>query len=82
MEGVLLYDSAVSGNCYEVRLLLAHQELLGELNPGLRVPTLVLDDGRPLGESDAIAPTVVALDATAPAGRSYAEAQNSARIAL
>jgi len=29
-------------------------ELLGELNPGLRVPTLVLDDGRPLGESDAI----------------------------
>jgi glutathione S-transferase len=29
-------------------------ELLGELNPGLRVPTLVLDDGRPLGESNAI----------------------------
>jgi glutathione S-transferase len=29
-------------------------ELLGELNPGLRVPTLVLDDGRSLGESDAI----------------------------
>jgi glutathione S-transferase len=29
-------------------------ELLGELNPGLRVPTLVLDDGRPLAESDAI----------------------------
>jgi glutathione S-transferase len=28
--------------------------LLGELNPGLRVPTLVLDDGRPLAESDAI----------------------------
>jgi len=69
---VLLYDSAVSGNCYKVRLLLAHlglpferrevdvvdrsgrQDLLGELNPGLRVPTLVLDDGRPLGESDAI----------------------------
>ena len=24
------------------------------MNPGLRVPTLVLDDGRPLGESDAI----------------------------
>ena len=30
------------------------RELLGELNPGLRVPTLVLDDGRPLGESGAI----------------------------
>jgi len=29
-------------------------ELLGDLNPGLRVPTLVLDDGRPLAESDAI----------------------------
>ena len=30
------------------------QEVLGELNPGLRVPTLVLDDGRALGESGAI----------------------------
>ena len=30
------------------------QELLGDVNPGLRVPTLVLDDGRPLGESNAI----------------------------
>ena len=29
-------------------------ELLGDLNPGLRVPTLLLDDGRSLGESDAI----------------------------
>jgi glutathione S-transferase len=29
-------------------------ELLGELNPALRVPTLVLDDGRSLAESDAI----------------------------
>jgi glutathione S-transferase len=29
-------------------------EVLGELNPALRVPTLVLDDGRPLGESNAI----------------------------
>jgi glutathione S-transferase len=29
-------------------------QILGELNPGLRVPTLVLDDGRPLAESDAI----------------------------
>jgi glutathione S-transferase len=69
---MLLYNSAVSGNCYKVRLLLAQlgreyetvdvsvvdrsnrAELLGELNPGLRVPTLVLDDGRPLAESNAI----------------------------
>jgi glutathione S-transferase len=69
---VLLYNSQVSGNCYKVRLLLAHlgisyeceelsvvdrsnrQDVLGGLNPSLRVPTLVLDDGRPLGESDAI----------------------------
>jgi glutathione S-transferase len=69
---VLLYNSAVSGNCYKVRLLLAQLgipyekrevdvvdrsnrgELLGELNPALRVPTLVLDDGRPLAESGAI----------------------------
>ena len=68
----LLYDSPVSGNCYKVRLLLAHlgipierravdvvdrsdrDQLLGDLNPSLRVPTLVLDDGRPLGESNAI----------------------------
>jgi glutathione S-transferase len=69
---VLLYDSQVSGNCYKVRLLLAHLgleyerrevdvvdrsnrlDLLGDLNPALRVPTLVLDDGRPLAESNAI----------------------------
>ncbi|HEY5660516.1 MAG TPA: glutathione S-transferase family protein [Gaiellaceae bacterium] len=69
---MLLYDSSVSGNCYKVRLLLAHlgipyerqavdvvdrsnrRELLGGLNPGLTVPTLVLDDGRALGESGAI----------------------------
>jgi glutathione S-transferase len=69
---VLLYDSALSGNCYKVRLLMAQlgmayerqevdvvdrsnrKELLGELNPALRVPTLVFDDGRSLGESDAI----------------------------
>lgn len=67
-----LYDSAVSGNCYKVRLLLAHlgipfsrhelsvadrsnrPDVLGGLNPALRVPTLVLDDGRPLAESNAI----------------------------
>jgi glutathione S-transferase len=29
-------------------------ELLGDLNPALRVPTLVLDDGRALAESNAI----------------------------
>jgi len=69
---VLLYDSPVSGNCYKVRLLLAHLEIpyerrtldvvdrsnradvLGALNPALRVPTLVLGDGRALGESNAI----------------------------
>jgi glutathione S-transferase len=69
---VLLYNSPVSGNCYKVRLLLAHlgipyethevsvvdrsnrRELLGELNPARRVPTVVLDDGRPLAESNAI----------------------------
>jgi glutathione S-transferase len=69
---VLLYNSAVSGNCYKVRLLLAQlgieyetvelsvvdrsnrAEVLGTLNPGLRVPTLVLGDGRPLAESNAI----------------------------
>jgi glutathione S-transferase len=69
---VLLYNSAVSGNCYKVRLLAAHlglplelrevdvvdrsnrRELLGDLNPALRVPTLVLEDGRPLAESGAI----------------------------
>ena len=68
----LLYDSPVSGNCYKVRLLLAHlgieyerrtvdvvdrsdrPELLGGLNPALRVPTLVLSDGRALAESGAI----------------------------
>jgi len=30
------------------------QELLGALNPALRVPTLVFDDGRSMGESNAI----------------------------
>src|ERR1700761_1997949 len=69
---MLLYDNAISGNCYKVRLLFSllgieyerrevsvidrsnRAGLLGGLNPGLRVPTLVLDDGRPLAESDAI----------------------------
>ena len=71
-RAMLLYDSAVSGNCYKVRLLFAQlgiayerreldvidrtdrPKVLGALNPGLRVPTLVFDDGRALGESDAI----------------------------
>jgi glutathione S-transferase len=30
------------------------REVIGELNPGLRVPTLVLEDGRSLAESNAI----------------------------
>jgi glutathione S-transferase len=69
---MLLYDSAVSGNCYKVRLLLTllglpfdreelsvfdrsnRLDVLGGRNPALRVPTLVLDDGRALGESNAI----------------------------
>ena len=69
---MLLYDSPVSGNCYKVRLLLAHlgipyerrdleivdrsnrDAVLGALNPDLRIPTLVLDDGRPIAESGAI----------------------------
>jgi glutathione S-transferase len=32
----------------------SRDELLGDLNPALRVPTLLLDDGRSLGESNAI----------------------------
>jgi glutathione S-transferase len=69
---MLLYNSAISGNCYKVRLLFAklgidyerrevdvfdrsdRRELLGDHNPALRVPTLVFDDGRALGESGAI----------------------------
>ncbi len=68
---MLLYDSPVSGNCYKVRLLLAHlgidyerrpvdvvnrtdRGFLDDLNPAKRVPTLILDDGRPLAESNAI----------------------------
>ena len=69
---MLLYNSPWSGNCYKVRLLLAHlgipyetqevsvvdrsnrRDLLGALNPALRVPTVVLDDGRALAESNAI----------------------------
>ena len=51
--------SPISGIDYERRELDVvdrsdRLQLLGELNPGLRVPTLVLDDGRPLAESNAI----------------------------
>ena len=50
---------ALRGIAYERRELSVFDrsdraELLGELNPALRVPTLVLDDGRALGESGAI----------------------------
>src|ERR671927_1045054 len=69
---MLLYNSQISGNCYKVRLLLAHlgiayekrevdvvdrsdpRDFLAGLNPVRRAPTLVLDDGRPLAESNAI----------------------------
>jgi glutathione S-transferase len=69
---MVLYENAASGNCYKVRLLLAHlgiayerrsldvidrsnrPDVLGGLNPALRVPTIVLEDGSPLGESGAI----------------------------
>ena len=69
---MILYNSAISGNCYKVRLLLAQLGLtaelreldvvdrsnrpavLGSLNPALRVPTLILDDGRAIAESNAI----------------------------
>ena len=69
---MLLYDNPVSGNCFKVRLLLAHlgipyerrfvdvvdrsdpRESLAGLNPARALPTLVLDDGRPLAESNAI----------------------------
>ncbi len=89
---MLLYDSAVSGNCYKVRLLLAllglefdrrevdvvhrqgRAELLGDLDPALRVPTLILDDGRPLAESNAIIWYLARGTAYLPA-EPYAEAQ-------
>lgn len=46
---MLLYNSAASVVDHSNRA-----DVLGELNPGLRVPTLVLDDERPLAESNAI----------------------------
>jgi glutathione S-transferase len=68
-----LFDNAVSGNCYKVRLVLTRigipferielsvvdrsnrEEAIGRAaNPALRVPTLQLDDGRYLAESNAI----------------------------
>jgi glutathione S-transferase len=70
---IRLYDSAESGNCYKVRLLLSRlgipfervelsvvdrsdrEERIGRAaNPALRVPTIRLDDGRHLAESNAI----------------------------
>lgn len=69
---IVLHNSQISGNCYKVRLLLAHlgipyerrdvdvidrsdpREQLAGLNPARRAPTLVLEDGRPLAESNAI----------------------------
>lgn len=44
-------------------------ELLGELNPALRVPTLVLDDGEPLAESNAILCYLAEGTELIPAGR-------------
>ncbi|HET7566866.1 MAG TPA: glutathione S-transferase family protein [Gaiellaceae bacterium] len=49
-------------------------QLLGGLNPALRVPTLVLDDGRPLAESNAIAWYLAEGSRFLPADR-YLEAQ-------
>ena len=67
-----LYDSAISGNAYKVRLLLTHLEIpfkrieynvddgstrtpeFLKKNPNGRVPTLELEDGTCLAESDAI----------------------------
>jgi glutathione S-transferase len=49
-------------------------EVLGSLNPALRVPVLVLDDGRPLAESDAILWYLAAGTPYLPDDR-YAEAQ-------
>ena len=72
LGAMLLYNSPISGNCYKVRLLLAHlgvpyktefvdavdrtqkRDELAGLSPTRRVPTIVLDDGRPLAESNAI----------------------------
>ena len=89
---MLLYNSPVSGNCYKVRLLLAHlgiptelvnldvvdrsnrPEVIGELNPALRVPTIVLEDGRPLAESNAIINYFAEDTQYLPAGR-YERAQ-------
>ncbi|MGH2835626.1 MAG: glutathione S-transferase family protein [Solirubrobacteraceae bacterium] len=69
---MLLFNSAVSGNCYKVRLLAVHlgikldlheldvvdradrPGLIGNLTPVMRVPVVVLDDGRSMFESNAI----------------------------
>ena len=90
---MLLFNSQVSGNCYKVRLLLAHLgidyerrdvdvveranrlELLGGLNPALRVPTLVLEDGRPLAESNATRGTSPTAPRTSPKIHSFERAK-------
>ena len=69
---ITLYEQASSGNCYKVRLALAHLRRVYSrvevsardgstrtsdflaMNPIGKVPTLELDDGRFLAESDAI----------------------------
>lgn len=69
---MLLYDAAVSGNCWKVRQLFAHlgidyetktldvvdrsdrQSALGALNPALRIPVVIEDDGTVHNESDGI----------------------------
>ena len=89
---MVLYENAASGNCYKVRLLLAHlglayerrygrcldrsnrPELLGGLNPSLRVPTLVLDDGSSLARVRCDPLVLRRRDAVRPRRR-YARAQ-------
>jgi glutathione S-transferase len=71
-DALILYNHPISGNCYKVRLLLAHlgvpyetrdvdvfdrrnpRDELGGLSPTRRLPTLVLDAGGALAESNAI----------------------------
>ncbi|HWJ49536.1 MAG TPA: glutathione S-transferase N-terminal domain-containing protein [Solirubrobacteraceae bacterium] len=95
---MLLYNSQVSGNCYKVRLLLAHlgrdyerreldvidrsdrAEILGDLNPALRVPTLVVDDGEP-GTRGRLRPLPIRRDPRlARAGRGAAAPRSDHRV--
>ena len=95
---MLLYENPDSGNCYKVRLLLAHlgipcerrtldvvdrsnrPEVLGGLNPALRVPTLVLDDGRALGESGAILGAIEARSAEGARALAHEHELHSCRL--